>query len=372
MQDKSIVIMLGSILLVAFLLVNSGGVLTTSTEQIKKVYGGTKGEHPINAGGYTSIYQKAYLMPMRVTKLSFWLRRDGDIQGKLYFEIRDISNTLLVSNSMNISDITTVTQNWKGKWYTLSIENSPVISGWVKIGLRLESTGTGEVGAAISVENIANNEYLIIYNNDYTNWDLYYQLTYYPAEMPDTERFTQIHNYVQSVAPNFKVNINETGYISKLAVISWEKKPVTATISYDGYIINKTVMPDKYGSVVHFTFSPWEYPRLLKKGDIVTVSFTSDAILYRSGGAETYIGRYMSIIAQQVSGSKNIDFDFIEFKKTTIQTFEPEPEPVSGGVEPTPPLPPSPTHELDTTLISIIAGVIFLCFVLYYINRRKK
>lgn len=184
MQNKSTFVLIGAIVLVAILLVSSGSVFISSYDlQTKTVSGGNRGEHPVRS----RVHQEVTFDNIYVTQIGFWLRREATAEGTVYFEIRDMSDNVLVSNSMNVSEVVTQQQNWKGLWYDLEIQNSPLINGTVKVGIRFSNPSSGELGAAVAVGSVADNEYFWFNNNPVPSYDLYYRITYYQIPEEPTE-----------------------------------------------------------------------------------------------------------------------------------------------------------------------------------------
>lgn len=195
MDKKTIIILAVLLIMLAFLFVASPLELI-STENSRTVEGGTRGDYPLGLVTQTMTFENE-----KITSISFWLRKSGDISGTIQYQVRSMDNDILFSQNLgDASSIVDVSQNWQGKWYPLTINDCPLFNEQLMIAVELiDQTGSGELTAYLSVSDIQPDEYFNFYAggelHDVDNWDLYYQIT--------TIQETEINT---NQAPNNPVN----------------------------------------------------------------------------------------------------------------------------------------------------------------------
>ena len=134
--------------------------------------------------GLTRAGQRLFILNREVTKLGFWLHRQGDISGDVTFRIRKVSDdsVILEKVAVDAGAIPTETTYYEVEFDTAIIINEEVriLAEWIGGGYNRR------VHFHVQNTEVKENEYLDQYTNTtyapITTWDAAYRYKYYEVE----------------------------------------------------------------------------------------------------------------------------------------------------------------------------------------------
>jgi len=180
MNIKTILVGVVIILLIAVVFVFYSPL--EMVEKTKTVSGGTRGGMSLGSNGISQCGQRiTFDNSIEIKTVGFSMRRNGEVNGHLYFVIYDGESKEILAEEM-IGLASEVKTLHGVSWHYYDMEEPILVQGDVILAIKLDKTsGDGEINVHVSVNNIIDDEYFYWYPGYWAPtqpYDMYYKLTY--------------------------------------------------------------------------------------------------------------------------------------------------------------------------------------------------